>query len=169
MKKKFKFFEMISEGFFGWCHNAGMWLINHHDTPVVGGVLLWVGDKLEKAHVAHEDKKLDDASEFTAEDGDIVFDDDIIDNPDGVEFEEDEYDPEFEADEPPVEEIPENEKKHKAPHFEKDHSTWLSDRFEDIQEFFEGIGTKIKDFFSGIIEFFKPVNYYEVYGTTVVA
>ena len=101
-----------------------------------------------------------DATEFFVEDGDIVFDVDTTDDID--------EDAEFEEDEAPVDAKPEEETK-KTPKFQRDHSTWFTDVMDSIQAFFWDIGSKIHDFFKGIKNFFKPVDYYEVYGNINVA
>ena len=109
-----------------------------------------------------------DATEFFVEDnGDISFDGDPIDvnDTDAIDVDDD---AEFEEDEAPVEEKPEEETK-KTPKFQRDHSTWFTDVMDSIQAFFWDIGSKIHDFFKGIKNFFKPVDYYEVYGNINVA
>lgn len=154
-----EFFSKIRDGFYNWCDHAGDWFVSKHDVPVVGGILLWFGDKLKKSYKYYKDMKDTDATEFFVEDGDIVFDVDTTDDIDDAEFEEDEA---------PVDEKPEEETK-KTPKFQRDHSTWFTDVMDSIQEFFWDIGSKIHDFFKGIKNFFKPVDYYEVYGNINVA
>ena len=154
-----EFFSKIRDGFYNWCDHAGDWFVSKHDVPVVGGILLWFGDKLKKSYKYYKDMKDTDATEFFVEDGDIVFDVDTTDDIDDAEFEEDEA---------PVEEKPEEETK-KTPKFQRDHSTWFTDVMESIQAFFWDIGSKVHDFFKGIKNFFKPVDYYEVYGNINVA
>ena len=156
-----EFFNKIRDGFYNWCDHAGDWFVSKHDVPVVGGILLWFGDKLKKSYKYYKDMKDTDATEFFVEDGDIVFDVDTTDNID-------EDDAEFEEDEAPVDEKPEEETK-KTPKFQRDHSTWFTDVMDSIQAFFWDIGSKIHDFFKGIKNFFKPVDYYEVYGNINVA
>lgn len=156
-----EFFNKIRDGFYNWCDRAGDWFVDKHDVPVVGGILLWFGDKLKKSYKYYKDMKDTDATEFFVEDGDIVFDVDTTDNID-------EDDAEFEEDEAPVDEKPEEETK-KTPKFQRDHSTWFTDVMDSIQAFFWDIGSKIHDFFKGIKNFFKPVDYYEVYGNINVA
>lgn len=165
-----EFFNNIKEGFYNWCDRTGDWFVSKHDVPVIGGVLLWFGDKLKKTYKYHKDMQDTDATEFFIDDdGDISFDGDPIDVNDttGVDFDEDD-DAEFEEDEAPVDEKPEEEPK-KTPKFQRDHSTWFTDVKDSIQAFFWDIGSKIHDFFKGIKNFFKPVNYYEVYGNINVA
>ena len=156
-----EFFSKIRDGFYNWCDHAGDWFVSKHDVPVVGGILLWFGDKLKKSYKYYKDMKDTDATEFFVEDGDIVFDVDTTDDidEDGAEFEEDEA---------PVDEKPEEETK-TTPKFQRDHSTWFTDVMDSIQAFFWDIGSKIHDFFKGIKNFFKPVDYYEVYGNINVA
>lgn len=154
-----EFFSKIRDGFYNWCDHAGDWFVSKHDVPVVGGILLWFGDKLKKSYKYYKDMKDTDATEFFVEDGDIVFDVDTTDDIDDAEFEEDEA---------PVDEKPEEETK-KTPKFQRDHSTWFTDVMDSIQAFFWDIGSKIHDFFKGIKNFFKPVDYYEVYGNINVA
>lgn len=154
-----EFFSKIRDGFYNWCDHAGDWFVSKHDVPVVGGILLWFGDKLKKSYKNYKDMKDTDATEFFVEDGDIVFDVDTTDDIDDAEFEEDEA---------PVDEKPEEETK-KTPKFQRDHSTWFTDVMDSIQAFFWDIGSKIHDFFKGIKNFFKPVDYYEVYGNINVA
>lgn len=156
-----EFFSKIRDGFYSWCDHAGDWFVGKHDVPVVGGILLWFGDKLKKSYKYYKDMKDTDATEFFVEDGDIVFD---VDTTDDI----DEDDAEFEEDEAPVDEKPEEETK-KTPKFQRDHSTWFTDVMDSIQAFFWDIGSKIHDFFKGIKNFFKPVDYYEVYGNINVA
>lgn len=156
-----EFFNKIRDGFYNWCDHAGDWFVSKHDVPVVGGILLWFGDKLKKSYKYYKDMKDTDATEFFVEDGDIVFD---VDTTDDI----DEDDVEFEEDEAPVDEKPEEETK-KTPKFQRDHSTWFTDVMDSIQAFFWDIGSKIHDFFKGIKNFFKPVDYYEVYGNINVA
>ena len=156
-----EFFSKIKEGFYNWCDHAGDWFVGKHNVPVVGGILLWFGDKLKKSYKYYKDMKDTDATEFFVEDGDIVFD---VDTTDDI----DEDDAEFEEDEAPVDEKPEEETK-KTPKFQRDNSTWFTDVLDSIQAFFWDIGSKISDFFKGIKNFFKPVNYYEVYGNINVA
>ena len=156
-----EFFNKIRDGFYNWCDRAGDWFVGKHDVPVVGGILLWFGDKLKKSYKYYKDMKDTDATEFFVEDGDIVFD---VDTTDDI----DEDDVEFEEDEAPVDEKPEEETK-KTPKFQRDHSTWFTDVMDSIQAFFWDIGSKIHDFFKGIKNFFKPVDYYEVYGNINVA
>ena len=155
-----EFFSKIRDGFYNWCDHAGDWFVSKHDVPVVGGILLWFGDKLKKSYKYYKDMKDTDATEFFVEDGDIVFD---VDTTDVIE-----EDDEFEEDEAPVDEKPEEETK-KTPKFQRDHSTWFTDVMDSIQAFFWDIGSKIHDFFKGIKNFFKPVDYYEVYGNINVA
>lgn len=155
-----EFFSKIRDGFYNWCDHAGDWFVSKHDVPVVGGILLWFGDKLKKSYKYYKDMKDTDATEFFVEDGDIVFDVDTIGDID--------EDAEFEEDEAPVDEKPEEETK-KTPKFQRDHSTWCTDVMDSIQAFFWDIGSKIHDFFKGIKNFFKPVDYYEVYGNINVA
>lgn len=155
-----EFFSKIRDGFYNWCDHAGDWFVSKHDVPVVGGILLWFGDKLKKSYKYYKDMKDTDATEFFVEDGDIVFDVDTTD----VIYE----DAEFEEDEAPVDEKPEEETK-KTPKFQRDHSTWFTDVIDTLQAFFWDIGSKIHDFFKGIKNFFKPVDYYEVYGNINVA
>ena len=158
-----EFFRKIRDGFYNWCDRAGDWFVGKHDVPVVGGILLWFGDKLKKSYKYYKDMKDTDATEFFVEDnGDISFDGDPIDVSDADD------DAEFEEDEAPVEEKPEEETK-KTPKFQRDHSTWFTDVMDSIQAFFWDIGSKIHDFFKGIKNFFKPVDYYEVYGNINVA
>lgn len=158
-----EFFSKIRDGFYNWYDRAGDWFVGKHDVPVVGGILLWFGDKLKKSYKYYEDMKDTDATEFFVEDnGDISFDGDPIDVSDADD------DAEFEEDEAPVEEKPEEETK-KTPKFQRDHSTWFTDVMDSIQAFFWDIGSKIHDFFKGIKNFFKPVDYYEVYGNINVA
>ena len=156
-----EFFSKIKEGFYNWCDHAGDWFVGKHNVPVVGGILMWFGDKLKKSYKYYKDMKDTDATEFFVEDGDIVFD---VDTTDDI----DEDDAEFEEDEAPVDEKPEEETK-KTPKFQRDNSTWFTDVLDSIQAFFWDIGSKISDFFKGIKNFFKPVNYYEVYGNINVA
>ena len=156
-----EFFSKIRDGFYNWCDHAGDWFVSKHDVPVVGGILLWFGDKLKKSYKYYKDMKDTDATEFFVEDGDIVFD---VDTTDDI----DEDDAEFEEDEAAVDEKPEEETK-KTPKFQRDHSTWFTDVMDSIQAFFWDIGSKIHDFFKGIKNFFKPVDYYEVYGNINVA
>ena len=116
----------------------------------------------------YKDMKDTDATEFFVEDnGDISFDGDPIDvnDTDAIDVDDD---AEFEEDEAPVEEKPEEETKN-TPKFQRDHSTWFTDVMDSIQAFFWDIGSKIHDFFKGIKNFFKPVDYYEVYGNINVA
>ena len=135
---------------------------------MVGGILLWFGDKLKKSYKYYKDMKDTDATEFVIDDdGDISFDGDPIDINDTDDISVDE-DAEFEEDEAPVDEKPEEETK-KTPKFQRDHSTWFTDVMDSIQAFFWDIGSKVHDFFKGIKNFFKPVNYYEVYGNINVA
>ena len=155
-----EFFSKIRDGFYNWCDHAGDWFVSKHNVPVVGGILLWFGDKLKKSYKYYKDMKDTDATEFFVEDGDIVFD---VDTTDVIE-----EDDEFEEDEAPVDEKPEEETK-KTPKFQRDHSTWFTDVMDSIQAFFWDIGSKIHDFFKGIKNFFKPVDYYEVYGNINVA
>ena len=163
-----EFFSKIRDGFYNWCHRAGDWFVGKHDVPVVGGILLWFGDKLKKSYKYYKDMKDTDATEFFVEDnGDISFDGDPIDVNDSDDIDVDD-DAEFEEDEAPVEEKPEEETK-KTPKFQRDHSTWFTDVMDSIQAFFWDIGSKIHDFFKGIKNFFKPVDYYEVYGNINVA
>ena len=149
-----EFFSKIRDGFYNWCDRAGDWFVGKHDVPVVGGILLWFGDKLKKSYKYYKDMKDTDATEFFVEDGDIVFDVDTTDD--------------IDEDEAPVDEKPEEETK-KTPKFQRDHSTWFTDVMDSIQAFFWDIGSKIHDFFKGIKNFFKPVDYYEVYGNINVA
>ena len=163
-----EFFSKIRDGFYNWCDRAGDWFVGKHDVPVVGGILLWFGDKLKKSYKYYKDMKDTDATEFFVEDnGDISFDGDPIDvnDTDAIDVDDD---AEFEEDEAPVEEKPEEETK-KTPKFQHDHSTWFTDVMDSIQAFFWDIGSKIHDFFKGIKNFFKPVDYYEVYGNINVA
>ena len=155
-----EFFSKIRDGFYNWCDHAGDRFVNKHDVPVVGGILLWFGDKLKKSYKYYKDMKDTDATEFFVEDGDIVFD---VDTTDVID-----EDDEFEEDEAPVDEKPEEETK-KTPKFQRDHSTWFTDVMDSVQAFFWDIGSKIHDFFKGIKNFFKPVDYYEVYGNINVA
>lgn len=154
-----EFFSKIRDGFYNWCDRAGDWFVGKHDVPVVGGILLWFGDKLKKEYKYYKDMKDTDATEFSIEDDDIIFDVDTTNDSDDDEFEEDEA---------PVEEKPKEETK-KTPKFQRDNSTWFTDVMDSIQAFFWNIGSKIHDFFKGIKDFFKPVNYYEVYGNINVA
>lgn len=163
-----EFFSRIKESFYNWCDRAGDWFVSKHDVPVVGGILLWFGDKLKKSYKYYKDMKDTDATEFVInDDGDISFDGDPIDVTDTDNIDVDE-DAEFEEDEAPVEEKPEEETK-KTPKFQRDNSTWFTDVMDSIQAFFWDIGSKIHDFFKGIKNFFKPVDYYEVYGNINVA
>ena len=155
-----EFFSKIRDGFYNWCDRAGDWFVDKHDVPVVGGILLWFGDKLKKSYKYYKDMKDTDATEFFVEDGDIVFD---VDTTDVID-----EDDEFEEDEAPVDEKPEEETK-KTPKFQRDHSTWFTDVMDSVHAFFWDIGSKIHDFFKGIKNFFKPVDYYEVYGNINVA
>ena len=101
-----EFFRKIRDGFYNWCDRAGDWFVGKHDVPVVGGILLWFGDKLKKSYKYYKDMKDTDATEFFVEDnGDISFDGDPIDVSDADD------DAEFEEDEAPVEEKPEEETK----------------------------------------------------------
>ena len=162
-----KFFSKIRDGFYNWCDRAGDWFVDKHDVPVVGGILLWFGDKLKKSYKYYKDMKDTDATEFFIDDDDdISFVGDSIDVDDTID--DIDEDAEFEEDEAPVDEKPEEETK-KTPKFQRDHSTWFTDVMDSVQAFFWDIGSKIHDFFKGIKNFFKPVDYYEVYGNINVA
>ena len=80
-----EFFSKIRDGFYNWCDHAGDWFVSKHDVPVVGGILLWFGDKLKKSYKYYKDMKDTDATEFFVEDGDIVFDVDTTDDIDDAE------------------------------------------------------------------------------------
>ena len=50
-----EFFSKIRDGFYNWCDRAGDWFVGKHDVPVVGGILLWFGDKLKKSYKYYKD------------------------------------------------------------------------------------------------------------------
>ena len=80
-----EFFSKIRDGFYNWCDHAGDWFVSKHDVPVVGGILLWFGDKLKKSYKYYKDMKDTDATEFFIDDDDdISFVGDSIDVDDTI-------------------------------------------------------------------------------------